>query len=129
MTTVDDADSRTFEAVVLLYLASGKLPDGDLSEAEGQRILELVHRHTERLAPSYGERVVTDVAARLTALDDPQHRLAAVVEAAEHLAGALTRSARQGIADELRSIARADGRVSPHERDFVEAVAKTLGVE
>ena len=129
MTTVDDADSRTFEAVVLLYVAAAKLPDGDLGEAEARRILELTRRHTAGLAESYGEGVIADVAERLAALTEPQDRLAAIVDAAEHLARALERSAKQGIADELRSIARVDGTVSAGERDFVEAVVQTFGVE
>ncbi|MCA9651164.1 MAG: TerB family tellurite resistance protein [Myxococcales bacterium] len=129
MTTVKDADSRTFEAVILLYLACSKLPDGDLDEAEAHRILELTRRHTRELAPSYGERVVAQVSAELAQPHDAESRLAKVVEAAELLGRTLSERAKHELVDELTSIVAADGTLSSRERHFVRAVAKTFGLE
>ncbi len=129
MTTVDDADSRTFEAVVLLYLASSKLPDGDLDAAEATRILELTRAHTTGLAPHYGTQVVHDVSAALAGAPDDGKRLAMVVEAAERVGATLSVPAKRGLIDELTSITTADGAQSSQERDFVTAVAKTFGLE
>lgn len=128
MTTVDDADSGTFEAVILLYLACSKLTDGDLDDAEAGRILELVREHTPKLAASYGESVVADVAARLAELTEPTALLSAIVDAAEQVSDALSPAAKVGIVEDLESITAADGEVSSAERDFVAAVAKTFGV-
>lgn len=127
MTTVDNADSRTFDAVLMLYIACAKLPDGALDEREGARILSLVHRHTEGLAHGYAEQAVEDVAGKLAAAESPQAQLAMVVQAAEDLAVTLDADSKATLVDELRSIARADGENDPAELDFVEAVAKTLG--
>lgn len=129
MTTVDDADSRTFEAVILLYLACSKLPDDELSEAEAERILVLAHRHTAGLAPSYAEQVVQGVAAELAGLSDVDARLARVAQAAELVGRTLSVDAKEALVDELRSIARADGTVTPGEREFVRAVAQTFGLD
>ncbi len=128
MTTVEHSDSETFEAVIVLHLASGKLPDGDLSDAEAKRIVELTASHTASLSPEYGVQVVGDVARSLAATGDPAKTLARVVQAAEHLRDHLSPEAKRGLIDDLRSIASADGVVTGAERDFVEAAAKTLDV-
>lgn len=128
VTTLDQADSQTFEAVVLLYIASSKLPDGDLADKEAKRVVTLTARHAAELAPGYAEQVVHDVAAGLAASTDIDQRLAKVVKAAEHLATALDDDAKRTLVDELKSIARADGVVTDNESAFVDAAAKTLGV-
>ena len=128
MSTVDDADSATFDAVLTLYLACSKLPDGDLDDEQARRILELTRQHTAGLAPHYGERALHDAAEALSRAATPQAKLALVVAAAEHLADALDRVAKEELVAELGSIAVADGSYTAPERDFVEAVAKTLGV-
>ena len=127
-TTVDDANSQTFEAVVLLYVAVSKLPDGDLDESEAARILSLTAKHTEGLSAAYTERVVADAAAALAAEADPEHCLAKVVAAAEHIAKALTVAAKVELVKELHSIVNADGAETSQEHDFVEAAARTFGV-
>ncbi|MCH9688629.1 MAG: TerB family tellurite resistance protein [Deltaproteobacteria bacterium] len=129
MTTVDQSDSQTFEAVIVLHLAGGKLPDGDLSDVEAQRIVELTTRHTAGLSPEYGAQVVRDVATALASTSDPAQTLARVVAAAEHLRDHLSPQAKQQLVDELRSIASADGHVSGAEQQFIDAAAKTLGVD
>lgn len=128
MTTVEHADSRTFEAAVLLYLACSKLPDGDLADAEASRVLELTRRHTSGLAESYGTQVVADVAAKLAAAPDSAASLAQVVDAAEILAKALDGKSKREFVDELKSIANADGNMLPQERSFIDAVAQTFGL-
>lgn len=128
VTTVDNADSRTFDAVLLLYIACAKLPDGALDEREAERILSLARAHTSGLADGYAERSVEDVAAALAAATDPAAQLTTVVKAAEDLAVTLDAPSKAALVDELRSIVRADGEKDPAEVDFVDAVAKTLGV-
>lgn len=126
---VATSDTATFEAVVLLYLSSSRLPDDELGDAEARRILSLTRRHTEGLAPGYAEQVLRDVSARLAAAREPAGRLGLVVGAAEHLRDHLSPEAAAALVDELRSIIRADGQITQSERDFVAAAARTLGVE
>lgn len=128
MTTVEDANSQTFEAVVLLYVAASKLPDGDLDDSEAARILALTGKHTEGLSGAYAERVVADAAAALAAESEPSQRLAKVVAAAEHIAQTLSQSAKAELVDELQSIVDADGVETSQERAFVDAAARTFGV-
>lgn len=129
MTTVEDADSKTFDAVLMLYIACAKLPDGRLDEKEAARILELARGHTQGLAGGYAEQAVEDVAHTLGRAADAQAQLALVVEAAERVRRNLDDDVKANLVGELRSIARADGDRDAAETDFVEAVAKTLGVE
>ena len=129
MTTVDDADSGTFDAVLMLYIACAKLPDGELDEREGARILHLARAHSKGLAQHYAEQAVEDVAKQLGQAKDPQAQLKLVVDAAERAARNLDDEAKSDLVAELRSIARSNGRVESAELDFVHAVAKTLGVE
>lgn len=128
VTTVDDADSRTFDEVLVLYIACAKLPDGVVDEAEGKRILELTHRHTQGLAEHYAEQALADVAKTFADAGGPAEQLSMVVASAEHLAEALDEDAKVQLIEELRTIAKADGVNSEVEHDFVDAAAKTLGV-
>jgi uncharacterized tellurite resistance protein B-like protein len=129
VTTVEDADSKTFDAVLMLYIACAKLPDGRLDEKEAARILELTRVHTKGLADGYAEQAVEDVAHTLGQAADAQAQLQLVVEAAERVRRNLDDDVKANLVGELRSIARADGERDVAEADFVEAVAKTLGVE
>ena len=129
MTTVDDADSRTFDAVLVLYIACSKLPDNLLDEAQGARILALTEAHTAGLAHGYAERALSDVSKSLVAAGSPDAQLKMVVEAAELLSKALGDEAKRSLVAELRSIAVADGQYTGAEQDFVTAAAKTLGVD
>lgn len=128
VTTVDDADSATFDAVLLLYVGCAKLPDGRLAEQEAQRILQLTRKHTEGLAAGYAEQAIEDVVHTLAQAAEPQAQLKLVVEAAQRARRFLDDEAKLELVDELRSIARADGHNERAELDFVDAVAKTLGV-
>ena len=128
MTTVDDADSRTFDAVLVLYIACSKFPDNDLDEAQAAKILALTEAHTAGLAHGYAERALSDVSQSMSAAGTPEKQLSMVVEAAEHLAAALDVEAKRDLVRELRTIASADGQYTGAERSFVEAAAKTLGV-
>lgn len=129
VTTVEDADSKTFDAVLMLYIACAKLPDGRLDEKEAARILELTRSHTKGLAEGYAEQAVEDVARTLGQTAGAPAQLALVVEAAERVRRNLDDDAKADLVGELRSIARADGERNAAETDFVEAVAKTLGVD
>lgn len=128
MTTVDDADSQTFDAVLVLYLACSKLPDDNLDESQARRILTLTEAHTAGLAHGYAERALADASQGLAAAGSPGAQLAMVVSAAEHLAVALDEPSKRALIQELRSIASADGDFTGPERDFVDAAAKTLRV-
>ena len=128
VTTVDDADSGTFDAVLMLYIACAKLPDGTLDEREAQRILELTRAHTKGLSESYAMQAVEDVAHTLGQAEGPEAQLKLVVEAAQRVHRNLDDDVKANLVDELRSIARADGENASAELAFVEAVAKTLGV-
>lgn len=129
VTTVDDADSGTFDAVLMLYIACAKLPDGELDEREAARILDLARAHTKGLAQHYAEQAVEDVSKALGQAADPQAQLKLVVDAAQRASRNLDDDAKASLVAELRSIARADGVNTSAELDFVHAVAKTLGVE
>ncbi len=129
VTTVDDADSRTFDAVLTLYIACAKFPDGEVDEAESQRILELTRQHSRGLAEHYAEQALADVAKAFAGAASPQEKLSMLVEAAEHLAEALDEASKVQLVAELRTIAEADGHDSQAEHDFVDAAAKTLGVD
>ena len=129
MTTVEAADAGTFDAVLLLYIACAKLPDGQLDEREAARILQLVRNHTEGLAEGYAELAVEDVARTLGQATDVDAQLTLVVDAAERVKRNLDDDVKANLVDELRSIARADGSNNEAELLFVEAVAKTLGVD
>lgn len=129
MTTVDDADSGTFDAVLMLYIACAKLPDGALDEREGARILHLARAHTKGLAEGYAEQAVEDVAKQLGQADGPDAQLKLVVDAATRASRNLDDDAKDDLVAELRSIARSNGKTTSAELDFVHAVAKTLGVE
>lgn len=129
MTTVDDADSGTFDAVLMLYIGCAKLPDGELDEREAARILDLARAHTKGLAPHYAEQAVEDVSKALGQAADPQAQLKLVVDAAQRASRNLDNDAKASLVAELRSIARADGVNTSAEFDFVHAVAQTLGVE
>lgn len=126
VTTVEHADSQTFEAVVLLMLACGKLPDGELAQAEAQRVLELTRAYSEGLAEGYPEQVVREAAEKLAACDGPPALLALVERAAQHAAASLDEQAQAEVLDALRSIATADGTVEEEEHGFIEAVARTF---
>ncbi len=128
VTTVDDADSRTFDEVLVLYIACAKFPDGEVDEAEGKRILELTHRHTQGLAEHYAEQALADVAKAFAEAGGPAEQLTMLVESAEHLAEALDEAAKVQLVEELRTIAKANGVDTEAEHDFVDAAAKTLGV-
>lgn len=129
VTTVDDADSGTFDAVLMLYIACAKLPDGAVDEREASRILDLARAHTAGLAPGYAEQAVDDMVKALADADGPEAQLKLVVGAAERAARFLDDDAKDNLVAELRSIARADGENTTAELDFVHAAAKTLGVE
>ena len=129
MTTVEAADAGTFDAVLLLYIACAKLPDGQLDEREAARILQLAHAHTEGLAEGYAEQAVEDVSRSLGQAGGPDAQLKLVVDAAERVKRNLDDAVKANLVDELRSIARADGTNNAAELQFVEAVAKTLGVD
>lgn len=129
VTTVDDADSGTFDAVLMLYIACAKLPDGALDEREGARILHLTRAHTKGLAEGYAEQAVEDVGKVLGQATDPTAQLKLVVDAATRVARNLDDDAKANLVAELRSIARSNGRTTSAELDFVHAAAKTLGVE
>ena len=126
--TVDEADSQTFDAVLVLYLACSKLPDGELDEAEARRILQLTAKHTAGLAHGYAHRAIADAAAGLSAATSPRAKLDMVVTAAEHLAERLSDEAKRAVLAELESIAAANGQVTDQEREFVAATAMTLGL-
>lgn len=129
VTTVDDADSRTFDAVLVLYIACSKLPDDNLDEAQAARILALTEAHTSGLAHGYAERALSDVSKALVAAGSVDAQLEMVVEAAELLGKVLDDDAKRSLVDELQSIAAADGAYTGAEQDFVKAAAKTLGVD
>ena len=129
MTTVDDADSRTFDAVLVLYIACSKLPDDNLDEAQAARILALTEAHTAGLAHGYAERALSDVSKALVEAGSIDAQLAMVVEAAELLGKVLDDEAKRSLVSELQSIAAADGQYTGAEQDFVKAAAKTLGVD
>ncbi|MBV1857694.1 MAG: TerB family tellurite resistance protein [Nannocystaceae bacterium] len=128
MTMVDDADSGTFDAVLMLYIACAKLPDGALDEREAARILDLGRAHTKGLAHGYAEQAVEDGKV-LGQAEGPAAQLQLVVDAAQRASRNLDDDAKESLVAELRSIARADGENTSAELDFVHAVAKTLGVE
>jgi uncharacterized tellurite resistance protein B-like protein len=123
-----EEDSQTFEAIVLLYLAVAKLPDGQLDRAEAARIVALTATHARGLSVKYVEQVIKDVSAEFAAHPDDAGRLGLVVAAAEHVAQTLAPPAKSALVDELHHLAGANGKVTDEERAFVDAIAKTLGV-
>lgn len=128
VTSVEQADSETFDAVVLLYLAASKIPDGDLNAAEATRILELTRKHAKGLTGGYPQQVIKDVATKFAEAPDTDAKLSQIVAGAQRLAEHLDPHAKLDLVDDLQSIAEADGVVSSPERTFVEAAAKTLGL-
>ncbi|MEM6293342.1 MAG: TerB family tellurite resistance protein [Myxococcota bacterium] len=128
MTTPANADAKTFDAVLMLYLACAKLPDGELDTDEGARILRLTQQHTQALAAGYAEQAVRDVAQTLAAADSPEAQLGLVNDAATHLAATLSADGKAQVVADLRSIAKSDGS-DADERGFLRAVVRTLGVD
>ncbi|MEM6989174.1 MAG: TerB family tellurite resistance protein [Myxococcota bacterium] len=128
MSTVEDASEGTFEAVVMLYVASSKLPDGEISDAEAAQIMALIRKHSPGLTEGYGDQVVHDVARDLASATTPQARLGKVVAAAERVHARLDAGTKQMIVRELDGITQADGVQSSAERDFVRAAARTFGL-
>ncbi len=128
MTTVANADAKTFDAVLMLYLACAKLPDGELDADEGARILRLTQQHTQALAAGYAEQALADVARTLAEAGSPEAQLGLVHDAATHLAGALSDGGKAQVVADLRSIANANGS-DTDERGFLHAAARTLGVD
>lgn len=121
-------DDATFEAVLVLYLACGKLTDGDLDPGEVATIVSRAHAKVPGLAPSYADVVIRQVVKDFSELPDPETRLRRVVLAAERVANGLESTEQEAVVRDLIAISEADGEVSSAEREFVLAVAKTLGV-
>lgn len=128
VTTVDAADSGTFDAVLTLYVGCAKLADGRLDESEGKRILELARKHSGGLGSAYAVQALRDVVHMMAGARTTEAQLERVVDAAERVAERLDADTKAGIVGELKSIAQADGENTEAEMDFVAAVAKTLGV-
>ena len=126
---LSDADAATFEAVLTLYLACGKLADGDLDPTEMKVIVERTRAQMPELSAAYADAILSEVAREFVALDTDEARLRKVVLSAERLAEGLERPRQEAIIGDLIAIAQADGDVEAGELSFVEAAAKTFGVE
>lgn len=129
MSSIEDADALTFESVLLLYLACGKMTDGDLDEREAAIILERARAHTPGLPESYAASVLEEVARDFQSSATPEAMLNKVVLAAERVGERLDDDAQAKLIEDLISITEADGVVVGAERDFVLAVGRTFGID
>lgn len=126
---LSDADAAMFEAVLTLYLACGKLTDGDLEPSEMKVIVERARAQLPDMSPAYADTVLASVAQEFMALEQDEARLHKVLLSAERIAEGLGRERQEAIIADLIAITQADGKVGPGEQDFVLAAAKTFGLE
>jgi tellurite resistance protein len=126
---LSDTDAAMFEAVLTLYLACGKLSDGDLDPDEMRVIGERTRAQLPDLSPAYADAVLSQVAREFMSLSEDKAKLHKVVLAAERIAEGLDRLAQEAIVKDLISITEADGDVDAGEAEFVVAVARTFGID
>lgn len=121
-------DAATLDALAFLYIAFGHSTDDALT-AEEMRALA---GHLQTWAPDAGlEPVGAALKSAVGAYrKEPSARdkLTRALEKAKILAATLPDDARPKVLADLRSIAEADGNVSPEEQSMMNAVAKVLGV-
>lgn len=126
---LSDADAAMFEAVLTLYLACGRLADGDLDGEEMKVIVDKTRAQLPALSPAYADSVLAEVAREFVALGTEEARLRKVVLSAERIGEGLGREQQESIIKDLISISEADGDVEAGEMEFVLAAAKTFGLE
>jgi hypothetical protein len=126
---LSDADAAMFEAVLTLYLACGRLADGDLDAEEMKVIVEKTRAQLPELSPAYADSVLAEVVREFVELGSEEARLRRVVLSAERIGEGLPRPKQEAIIKDLITIIEADGDVEAGEMAFVIAAAKTFGLE
>ena len=126
---LSDADAAMLEAVLTLYLACGKLADGDLDPSEMKVIVERTRAQLPEMSPAYADAVLAQVAAEFMALEAEEAKLHKVLLSAERIAEGLDGERQEAIIKDLIAISEADGDVAASEMEFVLAAAKTFGLD
>lgn len=125
----DDLRSRDLHALGFLYLASAHATDGDLDPREMRVIAERLAGWAGLDQEQLFESALRDSVKLYQSCSSPQARLEKIAELAEAIERRATRVEMEQVLQDLIEIAQADGRVVPGEVDFVQAVARTFGVQ
>jgi uncharacterized tellurite resistance protein B-like protein len=115
-------------AIAFLYLACGRIGDGELVEAELIRIVERIGQWMPGATREQLHEVLGKATELLRSAPD-EVALAELVEVtAERLHDVLAEQERERLVTELIGLVQADGDVDIGETDFVLAVARKLGI-
>ena len=116
-------------AIALIYLACARLGDGELVEAELERIVTRIAQWMPGAEQAELRQVLGTAVDQFRAAPDASAQLQLVEAAASRLATVLAAPERERVVTELIGLVQADGAVDVGETDFVLAVARKLGVQ
>lgn len=110
--------------LALLYLGLAQGVDDDLDTAEKREVAARLRHWQPDKDPALIDHVMRDVSMSY----DEEASAQEVREAVDSLGESLSESLRREILDDLTDIARADGLVLQEEKNFIEHIANTWGV-
>ena len=110
--------------LALLYLGLAQGVDDDLDSDEKKEVAARLRRWQPDKDPALIDHVMRDVSMSY----EDEATTEQVREAVDSLGETLSESLRREILDDLGDIARADGFVLQEERDFIQHIADTWGV-
>lgn len=110
-----------------LYVAAAMHPDGQLSDAEVRRIIDLISVRVGESQSDLSDRVVLGALEAFPRDQDAQGRI--VGHVARTLSGFLNDQEKEAVLSDIGAIASSDGIVLTEERTFVEWLANLWEVE
>lgn len=125
----NDLHCRDLHALGFLYLASAHSTDGELDPREMRVIAERLAGWAGLDDDEVFESALKASVDLYRACASPEARLQKIAALVEEIESTASRTDLEHVLADLIEIAQADGRVVAGEIDFVQAVARTFGVE
>lgn len=122
------ANPSALHILSFVYLTFSHVTDGELAQTEVDTIARVLQEWLPEAPNGVIRRVIVESAAWVNGLEDDDKRLAQAEEYAHLMKDQMNKDQRAAVLLNLIELARADGRITEREEQFINRLTEILGV-
>lgn len=122
------ANPSALHILSFVYLTFSHVTDGELAQTEVDTIARVLQEWLPEAPSGVIRRVIVESAAWVNGLEDDDKRLAQAEEYAHLMKEQMNKDQRAAVLLNLIELARADGRITEREEQFINRLTEILGV-
>jgi uncharacterized tellurite resistance protein B-like protein len=122
------ANPSALHILSFVYLTFSHVTDGELAQTEVDTIARVLQEWLPEAPSGVIRRVIVESAAWVNGLEDDDKRLVQAEEYAHLMKEQMNKDQRAAVLLNLIELARADGRITEREEQFINRLTEILGV-